>query len=87
MGLLSLLGSIPVNANLRVQISNMEKENAAFKEKIAALEAENSALQKQLEECKQEREKLKERAKSKPGRVISDYDPFNPSGPDGWMAR
>lgn len=92
MGILDLLASIPTNANLRLKlteregkIAGLEKENMALKEEKAKLQAE---LTQANEEIKALTAKIETRGRNRP-RIAegTDYDPFNPGDPNGWMER
>jgi cell division protein FtsB len=58
MSLTSLLAGIPVNANLRMKMVELEAENKTLKEKNASLQLENEVLKKKNAELEDQVRRL-----------------------------
>jgi TolA-binding protein len=83
VSILNFLAGIPVNANLRVKIGDLETKVAALNGEVAKLQTKNEALEKQNAELTEAVNRLTKRLESKPR---PDPSPPNMGGPQGWMA-
>lgn len=88
MSILNLLGGIPVNANLRIKLAELDQEiatlrseNLALTQENASLKEENAKLRVQIQERDAQIDRLKDSLRKRRG-VGSGH---GVGGPQSWM--
>jgi septal ring factor EnvC (AmiA/AmiB activator) len=85
MGWLEALGAIPTNANLRIKLAELEKDNAALKSEIATLKTQLDEKEKEIKILTDRINTMKaNRPRMAEGTV---YNPLDPGNKDGWLGR